>query len=136
MKPFALNYLRERAAFREVLGEQYRYGNANSARLGWKGRASFSVRGPEAGEDWQDVEWEAFRVWFHARYRGPHLAARQAGKRSASPNISADDMWAGWRAQYQWQVAGSPVKHLITGRDCFVAIWIVTIFLAFIFGHW
>ncbi|WP_134940865.1 MULTISPECIES: hypothetical protein [Ralstonia solanacearum species complex] len=92
------------------------------------------MRGPEAEENGDDVEWEAFRVWFHARYRSPHLAASQAGKRS--PYISADEVWAGWRAQYQWQLAGSPVKRLLNGEDWFVTFSIVAILLSSILADW
>jgi len=129
-----LDYLRQRAAFRAALQGQYRDNRTPSAWAGWKGRAKFPVRRPEDGEVRDDVEAEAFRVWFHATYRSPALAALRSGKRWRY-NVEADEAWNGWRAQYLWQAAGQPIERLISGQDWIAIGLSVLAAIYLIFGH-
>jgi hypothetical protein len=124
-----IHYLRERAGYRESCGPARR--RTHSRWLGWKGRAAFAVREPNADECREDVEWEAFRVWFHARYRAPLLRLRDAGM--LAPYLSLDDAWDGWRAQYKWRLIGAPVTRLFDAEDrclifCALAIAIPLLF--------
>jgi hypothetical protein len=130
MKLPGRNYLRERAGFREAFDAR----GTHPAWIGWKGRGAFPVRGPEDGETRDDTEWEAFRAWFHAKHRAPALDALHKGKRTHC--IPWQDAWDGWRARYQWKLAGQPVKTLLTGYDYFGTLWIITIVLWLIFGHY
>jgi len=128
-----LNYLRQRAAFREALQGQYRDSRTPSAWVGWKGRAKFPARRPEDDESQDGVEHEAFRVWFHAKHREPALRASREGKRLRV--ISPDEAWEGWRAQYLWQGAGQPIERLISDQDWIVIGLSVLAAIYLIFGH-
>lgn len=134
MKLPGMNYLRERAAFREAFQGEYGQRGTHPNWIGWKGRSAFPVRGPEDGEASDDAEWEAFRAWFYAKHRAPALHASEKGKRAHC--IPWQDAWDGWRARSQWQLAGKPVKMLLTGQDWFVILWSITIVLCLIYGNY
>jgi hypothetical protein len=92
------------------------------------------VRRPEDGESQEGVEYEAFRVWFHAKHSESALHSSREGKRPRV--ISHDEAWEGWRAQYLWQADGQPIKKLISARDWMtVGAWTV-MGLILIFGHY
>lgn len=134
MKLPGMNYLRERAGFREAFQSEYGQRGTYPNWMGWKGRAKFRVRWPEAEETQHKVEWEAFRVWFHAKHRAPALDAQNKGKRAQC--IDPGSAWAGWQARYQWHLAGKPVKTLITGYEWFAICGVIVIVLSLIFGHY
>jgi len=127
-----IDYLRERAGYRESCGPACQ--RTHSQWLGWKGRAAFAVREPNADECREDVEWEAFRVWLDARDRAPRLHVLGAG--NLAPDIASDDAWNGWRAQYKWRLVGAPVTRLFDAEDRCLIFCALALAIPLLFSLW
>jgi hypothetical protein len=125
-----IEYLHQRAGYRESCGPACK--RTHSQWLGWKGRAAFAVREANADECREDIEREAFHVWLHARYRAPQLRVLDR----LAHDISRDDAWDGWRANYKWRLVGAPVTRLFDAEDLCLIFCALAIAIPLLYSLW